>query len=182
MECGKSRTIVEGELWGNRLDKYIGDLRGTPLSLEGLRDIHPIPKMLDPFAVKRALMNAERRIDKWVRKRGKNISKVSLQNLTQRYIMLAFIEEVYRAILGYYGIVGRDTISYVNFCLSVVKAFRKYRGSSLIKRVKKLIEDYKADIKADREILRVLALATIKTIRYVEIEYSDVTFKKEEEG
>jgi len=154
-------------------------LESAPISLEEVFNVEPIPKLLNEYEIKRAFATAEDRVRKWVSKRGGNISKIRLQNLSYGFLKKAMLEVLYMKILSHYGIRGPETLNYTSLGYKVAKASRKLTGRGLVDEVNELMKYHKERKKVDEKILKVIVLATLKLLQFIERNYSDIIFKVE---
>ena len=165
----------------NSVEDAIKYLEEASLSIEEIRTERPIEVLLDSFARERALKSAEDRFVKWYSKRGKDCSEPVLRKASYGFIRKTMLEELYRIILGYWGIAGGLTLDYTSLGYKVSKQYHKNRGNALLNVVKGLIEMHNVRFRLDETKLKTIALATIKLERWLEKEYSNVVFKVEEE-
>jgi len=157
-------------------------LENADLTLEEIVKEEPVQKLLDPFARSRALRRAEARFSKWFSKRGGGYDEKVLRKVSYGFIRKAMLEELYREILGNWGIVGAKTVDYTSLGYKVSKEYHRTRGNALLKVVKDLIQFHSIRFGVEKNMLKVIALATVKLERWLEREYSDVVFRVSKEG
>jgi len=168
-----------------RLADIIERLKQTPLTVEEIYEPDPIPAMINTFDLKHIFRSAQKRTKKWIAKRGLKLGKVLTTELkldtSYGFFKKAFLDTLFKKIMGHYGIAGSRQLDYYNLGNAVSGAYEKYYGKQLLKWVGIYMKRWIEDTKLDPEIAKVVVLTALKACTYIRFNFDDVLFDLEPE-
>jgi len=169
-----------------RLDGVLEELRKRPITLEEILTVDPIPALFNPFDLKILLPKASYMTKRWLAKRGLQLGRIltleTKVKVSYGMIKKALLEIIYRRIMGFYGITGVDQLKYFNLGNKVARAYERYEGPQLLKWLDRTVKRMIEDGRLDKDIAKVVVLATLKACTYARNKYYGTYFDLEPEA
>jgi hypothetical protein len=147
---------------GLKKPQVLANLSKMELSISNILKTDEIDLLLGKYGLDEALYEANKRYDKWNRKRGKDYSEISQKEMWEETKKMALLDKLRAEVLDFYGVTGRQRVSYRDYVLALLKALKSYGLEGRILKAKEIEERERKSKEYDEEILHILTLITLK--------------------
>ena len=159
VESGEKAKI---ELPKKTVSDVIEQLKKEPLTLETIMDVSEAKFILGRWGILQVTDEAQSRFEKWLAKRGKNLSPRQQERMRRALFMNVAVERIVREVCGYYGIAGAQRLEYMNLARKIYKEIARRDPRDWPSRLKNILDFWRRDRKINREIGHVVVLLAAK--------------------
>jgi hypothetical protein len=165
----ETRSVMLSPPLGKPFDAFeeIRKLADQPITLETIMDRKLIYGILLAENEARLMRNCMRRYNKWLEKRGRNLSKDAQEKQSEYMWIKYLIETTNRYVTGAFGIVGSACVTYHGFMLQLYSKLKRAPILEWSRKAEELIALWSIKPNIDKKALRTCAHMLLKLMAYL---------------